>query len=520
MNRNKSIDDIVLIHDEYNTVRDFIERFPKLTLSEFDHYTVSNLNLFAVREDIDNEEILKTLRKIEETLPAINRIFVKPIIQLIELDEIVPIEAVRTINNKAMQHIAVHSELWDNIKNNGIKPQKLMSRIYKDNYSIYENIVFAKTIDQVLIFLKKNISRYKNLIYASKVIEFNVLDRLNHLEYFLAIGKLHTGYIREYSKFTLEVEPIYLKMKTVYDKVSSKLKCNVYRKNKDYNGKFMLRQTNILHMQKDYHKVYNLYSYFLTNKLIINEMSEDDNQNFNQNYFDFCEILTIFSLMHFGFSCEKDVVIDLKNLNLTLTNRKWSVNISKSNVDSSGVLVLEFNKNKTYRIVIEPISIIKGKLSTDIVSKNETISKTNNLSFDEFHVLSPVEDVKDAEVLSIHDIDSFRLLQQYILRGMIYSDTEFDDCPFCNDKLVKEEDENGIRYVCKNCNTVIEKDICDISKKEYYYTYIKSYDINSIHNKDIDDSSVSFKMHYRNITDMTESGQVICPICHKVHKQK
>ena len=75
------------------------------------------------------------------------------------------------------------------------------------------------------------------------------------------------------------------------------------------------------------------------------------------------------------------------------------------------------------------------------------------------------------------------------------------------------------KYICKKCNTVIASSVCEIKKEKYYYTLINNYNMNSVNNIGMEDMPVSFKMHYRNITDITESGDVVCPICNKVHKK-
>ena len=134
-----------VLNEWYNSFAAFVEKYNHLYLSELDYYITKNLNLYAVYEQADFTEIKVASDRIRATLPAIGRIFSKPIIHLIEQDDILPVESVHFISSNAIDHIASHSELWQDVTEEGIQPRKLLSRSYADNYSIYENIVFANT---------------------------------------------------------------------------------------------------------------------------------------------------------------------------------------------------------------------------------------------------------------------------------------------------------------------------------------------------------------------------------------
>ena len=88
----------------------------------------------------------------------------------------------------------------------------------------------------MLSYLRKNIRDLKNLMYASNKLEFNLLERVNHIQYFLAIGKLHTGYIRDFNKYYDIAKVYYDRMNLIYTTLSARLKRNVYRLNKNYKG--------------------------------------------------------------------------------------------------------------------------------------------------------------------------------------------------------------------------------------------------------------------------------------------
>lgn len=181
----------------------FLKEYNFITYPEFDYYSVHNLNLFSSFEDINLDEIELEIKKIEKVLPSMKRIFAKPIIHLIDEEELVNVESVKKIDNKTINHAAMHSEYWENITENGIKPNKLLTRNYKDNYVIYENLVFVKSVDYALNFTKHYSRLLKDMIYTNKKLEIDLLERENHMSYYLALGKLETGHLRSFQRILM-----------------------------------------------------------------------------------------------------------------------------------------------------------------------------------------------------------------------------------------------------------------------------------------------------------------------------
>ena len=122
--------------------------------------------------------------------------------------------------------------------------------------------------------------------------------------------------------------------------------------------------------------------------------------------------------------------------------------------------------------------------------------------------------------MHIYDIDSFRRIQQILLKGMIYCDESFDVCPFCGNKL----NYNNESYTCNVCRGQILKKKCNETNEEYYATTINNYML-SKKNKEmikkyahLNDRFNESKYHYRNITNINIDGKIVCPKCHKVHE--
>lgn len=515
-------DKSALIAQDYELVNQFIKEYDKLSYIEFDYYSVNKLNLFTIHENFDFNLLEETIDKITDSLSAIKRIFAKPIIHLVDQDVILPVESVKKINNETIIHASFHSELWEDVNKEGIKPRKLLTRNNIDNYSIYENIAFAHAINLIMGFCRRNLRYLKDFMYTNNTLNFNLLERVDHINYYLALGKLHTGYIRNFEKNYQIVDRCINKLSYIYNVISSRLIRPVYKKNanKDRNG-FVLRTSNILKMHKDYHKVYLLLKYFSSNNIQVDDPMDDNLlEKMGDSYFNYCEILSIFSLGHFNFEVDKRALLDFEALDTNFRFKGWTLNLKKEVVDDIPVLVFDCNKDKTYRLILIPCSkpSNEGKYLKVVKSK---------LKGSKYVVVTPFEGDKTALYVSINNIESFRRIQQLVLRGMVYSDTKRDICPFCGSPLNEVKDALGkVHYECTTCRNVIEELECPETNKKYYATSIKDYhhfmDLNrriSNDNTWLFERKVEAQMHFRNITSIDANMDIICPHCGEVHQK-
>ncbi len=153
-----------------------------------------------------------------------------------------PVENTRIINQNTLLHLANHSQYVSNIIKKGIKPRKLLTRIYEDDYSIYENIIFCNYIDEVLAIIKKNRRTLNSLLYASNIMKFNLLEKVNHVNYFLALGKLHTGYIRDFSRYFNLSKELLKELSHISQTINPRLYKPVYKKNLRRNRNLALKE--------------------------------------------------------------------------------------------------------------------------------------------------------------------------------------------------------------------------------------------------------------------------------------
>lgn len=502
--------------EDYKNIDEYVSKQHKLSYMQFDYAVVNDLTLFMTEPNFSFEILEQRLDVILNALPAIKRIFAQPFIHLKERSIILPVESVRIVNNKTLTHIASHSELWTDVKGDEIKPEKLLSRTYEDNYGIYENIVFCKVVDDVLSFARSNMRFLKELVYANQTIEFNLLERVNHLSYFLALGKLHIGYSRNFEGYYAVAVRCLNKLQFIYNSIVPRLKRPVYKKNVNKNKNVKLRKTNILSMHKEYHRIYKLALFFDRYDIgVVKEITETDIVKLIKNYFFFCQALCIFAVGHFNFTCNITKAFDLTKLSLAFSFKKWNLKLEKRTAGDWQVLELTVKKNKTYKVVLIP----------SLLNNNQTLlqSVKDEIPADEYIVCSPYEDhEKGAVLVDITNIESFRRLQQIILRAMIYSDAVHNDCPFCVHKLEVNPDKSTdghTVYECPSCRTEIHSAVCPATENQYYYTNIAGllYRQSTGDEEWLAKRKAEDKMYFRNITEVNDDLKPACPHCGETH---
>lgn len=498
--------------DGYASTLRFARAKAFITYPEFDNFTTSDLRLFVVPKDEQFQTLDKNLDKIIQALPALKRIFTKPITRLTDVDNILPTEAVRVINNQSVVHASLHSELWGDITEDGLKPRKLLTIDRRENYVIYENVAFVRLIKRLLAYIHQNVRILKDVMYASRNLQFNLLERTNHLNYFLAIGKLHIGYARAQESYVLFYQRCLEKLFFVEKTLRAKLNTPIYRFCKKNQSKLTLKKTNVFRLHKDYMQVYALLKWFGEEG---QELPDDEQVHSvpKEEYVAYCNALAVFSAGHFNFVYPKTQKITTDVLHARAKNLDWSLKME--NVEQKGIigLLFTFKKEKKYRVCL-----LLGEHASD--AKSPAVTAFKNAVEAEEYIYANADEFgeKNSVYLSVYDVDSFRRIQQILLRGMLYADTGREVCPFCEHPLSKD----GETYVCEVCHTQILSSVCPETQKTYYATTIQtSRHAKTTHTTDHDkflfDKVVEAQLHYRNITPLTPMGKPVCPHCGTVH---
>ena len=135
----------------YGSAYQFAQAHRYITYDRFDRAVLKEIRLFDVPQEPQFRGIEETLDQIIRALPAIRHIFAKPLIRLRDTHELRPIEAVRVIDNRTLAHVAIHSEIWANVTDDGmVVPRKLLTVENAETYAIYENLVFTRVVDSIL----------------------------------------------------------------------------------------------------------------------------------------------------------------------------------------------------------------------------------------------------------------------------------------------------------------------------------------------------------------------------------
>ncbi len=507
--------------EEYNRlysllkgINKFIKKHKNVTYIEFDYYVVHDMILFSIEPDFDFDNLNNIIQHIKKSLPAIKRIFKKPIIFLKDTEDVLPVENARIINQNTLLHLANHTGYISNITKKGIKPRKLLTRIYEDEYGLYENIIFCNYIDDIISIIKRNRRILNSIYYANNIMRFNLLEKGNHINYFLALGKLHTGYIRDFNQYYIKSKEMLNELSSINKVIKSRLYRPIYKNNKKRNKKLRIKKTNIFLKQKDYRMVYKTYKNILNNRIEIKEEKEPINfDELKRNYLMYVRILTIFAAGHFNFQNDSEDKMSLSLLNITFTFKDWKLNILNNKNEE---LLLEFRKDEIYRILF--ISSFNEEKTVEEYKKDKRLN--------EVIIVNPFDDDylnRNDVYISIEDVDSFRRIQQIILRGMIYSDNKREVCPFCGGLLIKDNYKEF--YQCNDCMIQIKENICETTNKHYFYTDTSFKNVTISNNIDFYDDKWFYRkqiesaMYFRNITKINEFGEIVCPYCNKIHKK-
>jgi hypothetical protein len=506
--------------EEYNRLatllkgtHEFIQKHNHVSYIEFDHYAVHDMILFSIEPGFDFNQLQEIVKQIKKTLPAMKRIFKKPIIFLKDSEDVLPVENARVINQNTLTHLANHAQYISNVTSRGIKPRKLLTRIYEDKYGIYENLIFCNFVDETLSYIRRNRKTLNSIYYASNIMKFNILEKGNHINYFLAMGKLHTGYIRDFAEYHSLSKHILSELNVIYKTIKSRLYKPIYKSNRKRNRRLRIKKTNIFINQKDYRLVYKTYKYYngKKKKITIDEDTFDFETLFKE-YLMYVRVLSIFAVGHFNFETSQDCKMDLANLDVTFTFKDWTLQLSNNDKEE---LIFDIHKDKTYRMLLT---------TTDYLDHERDEYKKNH-QIDEIHQVTHFEEdylTSRSVYIGTDEIDSFRRIQQLLLKGMILADEKREVCPFCGGKLIYHPKVKF--HQCFNCMLQIKEQDCPETGKHYVYTDSKTLSRNTFYgrNIDVDDLWIYRKqmesaMYYRNITKINRDGDIICPYCNKEH---
>ncbi len=482
------------MEEEYLAIERFVEEYDKITYFQLDSYTTQKVNLFALPEHERFYTMEKFLDEIIAALPAIKRILSKPITRLKDVTTVLPVEAVRVIDNATMEHISLHTELWGNVTKEGLKPRKLMTLTHEEEYKIYENVACVRLVDILLAYVRKNVRLLKDIMYSCQPLRFNLLERTNHLMYFLAIGKLHVGYAHAQDRYHLTHQRCLEKLLFIDKNLRAKLNAPVYKICKKDKSKLTLKRTNVFRMQKDYRQAYALLKLFTGKDERVHERVLEEKLN-ERGYEGYCTLLSLFAVGHFNFEFSEKEKFAFSRLDTVCAYKGWRLRIRRLTQGSVSGLQFQMNKEKSYSVCL--LFYREEKPSSD-----ELNAFFEKYPSDEYLFAEPIVYGEAGRVyLNLFDIDSFRRIQQFVLRAMVYADEARDVCPFCGMPLSYAD--GG--YECSLCKTVIWERRKETGER-YFVTGLKDYKIPSRKREEgrslFADREGEAALFYRNVTPL------------------
>ena len=502
------IDESLLLKD-YQEVIPFLKQYNDCSLMDLDYHLTNDFHLYSSYEHFDYFVLENNLDLIIANFSVILRIASHPIIRLKDHMETLPVESVFKIDNKTMMNIANHSELWEDYDDDMITPKKLLTYTSVDEYAIYENIGFVYLTHLILSYVKHHLRILKDMLYTNKILKFNVLERIHHTYYFLAIGKLETGYLKNLDQHYDSIYRILNKLNLILNTLKAHLVYPIYKKVK-VPRIYHLKKTNIFLHHKGYKRIYRLLKHFMSQEEEFNLPKANINEELSTSYLYYLKLLCVFSIEHFNFQLINKK-IDFYHFNLSFKFKKWNLNIKDFLFKNKECLLLTIYKETTYKILFIPY---------EENFKKEVDKKTYDVN--EILYLSYQEDQQDDVIyISNNNLNSFQRIQQIILRAMIYCDTKKETCPFCGSPLDQHMFNNKPIWICSTCHNKILLKHCDAVDKNYFSTQLDHYEIKK---EDFKDDAFLYSrflegmMFYRNITKIDTNLNPICPFCKKTHE--
>ncbi len=175
------------IYEEFRTkafsaLRGLSKEFPEFADAEMlvaSAETKASLKRNTLRKNIDTSWV----DAIEQALPALDLIIRNPGIAIEDVDEILPIELSKHITEKSIKHLAQHTNLILDVKDNDeVVPQKILNVYHEETYLTYENKFVNTLLARLSAFVDK---RYRSLVDGSGIERNYKFDYVTEFEHHL-----------------------------------------------------------------------------------------------------------------------------------------------------------------------------------------------------------------------------------------------------------------------------------------------------------------------------------------------
>ncbi|WP_192021474.1 hypothetical protein [Shewanella sp. WPAGA9] len=247
----------------YDAIQQINDKFDDIDLEKFSHFLPPEISKNITPNELD--------KGIEEAFNngVLFQINSSPRMSMRYDTELLPTSRVKRYANNYQTHLVAHSECWQQRTIVGIVPKKLMAKVSEDEIAIYENIVFARLIDNLFNYLTMYQLRLEEIV--TFIGRFGTLDSSNKDHRY--ITQLTQDWGRAYEDSDETMEQLQNQTALTLEKVKSSIrKLSQLRSDKLYQSiprvtkvPLELKQTNILVHDKNYRRAAKLWRVWLKN---------------------------------------------------------------------------------------------------------------------------------------------------------------------------------------------------------------------------------------------------------------
>lgn len=390
----------------YDAIHQINNKFEDLELKKFSHFLPPEISKNITPNDLD--------KGIEQAFNngVLFQINSTPRMSMRYDTELLPTSRVKRYANNYQAHLVAHSECWQQRTVVGIVPKKLKAKVSEDEVAIYENIVYARLIDNLFNYLTLYQLRLEEIV--TFIGQFGTLDSSNKDHRY--ITQLTQDWGRAYEDNSESMESLQDQTELTLEKVKANIrKLSQLRSGKLYQSiprsakvGMDLKQTNILVHDKNYLRAAQLWRVWLKNsnidQLTPQQILQQKRHNFIQ-YQSYVEKVLKQVFVNLGWSLS-----DVANGTKLSRDNGFELMLKCSN---QGEWLLEGKERQIARIVVlsEPLvkEITQSELSAGeflICAENHTVGENDNVM-----VISPIE---------LHGKETLAgKLQQQILTALI-----------------------------------------------------------------------------------------------------
>ena len=136
----------------------------------------TSLTRSKVNKSIDTEWI----DRIEAVLPILDMIIRNPSVAIEDVDEILPVELSRHITEKSIKHLAQHTNLILDVKDDEVIPQKILNVFHEETLLTYENKFVNTLLNRLSAFVDKRLRALNGTLGVEMNYKFGYNTEFEH----------------------------------------------------------------------------------------------------------------------------------------------------------------------------------------------------------------------------------------------------------------------------------------------------------------------------------------------------